>query len=242
MTANDARTELRSLAPSAAAATRFFKTGPGQYAEGDTFIGVAVPVLRAVARAFRALPLDEVRALLKSPFHEERRLALTVLVLQVAKDDAAHRGRVYDLHLGDTSYINNWDLVNCSAPPVVGGFLLTRPRTPLMTLARSVRMWERRIAVVATQHFIRHGEFDDTLAVSRMLLEDGEDLIHKATGWMLREVGKNSRLALEGFLDRHAAVMPRTMLRYAVARLPADRRRAYLRTKSDSVGGAADGV
>jgi 3-methyladenine DNA glycosylase AlkD len=243
MTAEDARNTLKPLAsPDAAkAATRFFKTGPGQYGEGDTFIGVIVPTLRTVARSFRALPLDEVRALLNSPVHEERHLALLVLVLQVAKCDADHRKRVYDLYLGSTRFINNWDLVDCSAPQVVGGFLTAEPREPLFVLAKSTSLWERRIAIVSTQHFIRRGEFSETLAISRLLLGDGEDLIHKATGWMLREVGKKDRSVLEGFLERHAADMPRTMLRYAIEKFPPEQRRAYLARKKSTSTGAADG-
>jgi 3-methyladenine DNA glycosylase AlkD len=243
MTAEDARNKLKSLAsPEAAAlATRFFKTGPGQYGEGDTFIGINVPTLRTLSRSFRALPLDEVRSLLNSPVHEERHLALMILVLQVAKCDESHRKRVYDLYLGNTEFVNNWDLVDCSAPQVVGGYLMTKSREPLSVLAKSKSLWERRIAIVSTQHFIRHGEFDDTLSICRVLLRDKEDLIHKAAGWMLREVGKKDQSVLEGFLDRHGADMPRTMLRYAIERFPPDQRRAYLQTKKPSGQGAADG-
>lgn len=243
MTAEDARKKLKSLAsPEAAkAATRFFKTGPGQYGEGDTFIGVSVPTLRTVARSFKALSPDEVRALLNSPVHEERHLALLVLVLQVAKCDDDHRKRAYDLYLENTRFINNWDLVDCSAPQVVGGFLTAEPREPLFALARSKSLWERRIAIVSTQYFIRRGEFAETLAISELLLGDGEDLIHKATGWTLREVGKKDRSVLEGFLDRHAADMPRTMLRYAIEKFPPERRRAYLGRKKPTSTGAADG-
>jgi 3-methyladenine DNA glycosylase AlkD len=243
MTAEDARTKLKSLASPDAAelATRFFKTGPGQYGEGDTFIGINVPTLRTVARSFRALPLDEIQSLLHSPVHEERHLALMILVLQVAKCDGSHRKRAFDLYLSNTQFVNNWDLVDCSAPQVVGGFLMTEPREPLFTLAKSKSLWERRIAVVSTQHFIRHGEFGDTLTICRALLGDREDLIHKATGWMLREVGKKDQSVLEGFLDRHGADMPRTMLRYAIERFPPDQRRAYLQTKKPSGQGAADG-
>jgi 3-methyladenine DNA glycosylase AlkD len=242
MTAEDARSKLQSLAsPEAAAlATRFFKTGPGQYGEGDTFIGINVPTLRTVSRSFRALPLDELRTLLHSPVHEERHLALMILVLQVAKCDARHREQAYDLYLGNTRFVNNWDLVDCSAPQVVGGYLMTRPREPLSVLARSESLWERRIAVVSTQHFIRHGELGETLAICRLLLGDREDLIHKAAGWMLREVGKRDQSALEGFLDRNRATMPRTMLRYAIERLPPDQRRAYLQGKKPPGGGAAE--
>lgn len=243
MTAEDARTKLKSLASpvAARAATRFFKTGPGEYGEGDTFIGVNVPTLRTVSRSFRALPLDEIRALLDSPVHEERHLSLLVLVLQVAKGDEAHRKRAFDLYLGNTQFINNWDLVDCSAPQVVGGYLMTKPKKPMYTLAKSESLWERRIAVVSTQHFIRHREFHDTLAISELLLGDKEDLIHKAAGWMLREVGQKDQSALDGFLEEHAANMPRTMLRYAIEKFPPDRRRAYLQKKANSVEGATDG-
>lgn len=244
MTAEDSRTKLKSLASPAAAtaAIRFFKTGPGEYGEGDTFIGINVPTLRTVSRSFRALPLDEIVALMNSAIHEERHLALMILVLQVAKCDEAHRERAFDLYLGNTRFVNNWDLVDCSAPQVVGGFLLTKPKEPLMKLAKSKSLWERRIAIVSTQHFIRHGEFGDTLAISRMLLEDGEDLIHKAAGWMLREVGKKDQSVLEGFLEQHGAVMPRTMLRYAIERFTPDRRRAYLQTRTSSTEATSNGV
>lgn len=243
MTAENARIRLRSLASPAAAqaATRFFKTGPGQYAEGDTFIGITVPALRTVSREYRALALDEIRALLNSPVHEERHLALMILVLQVAKCDAAHRKAAFDLYLDNTRFINNWDLVDCSAPQVVGGFLMTGPREPLFVLAKSKSLWDRRIAIVSTLHFIRHGEFGETLAISELLVGDEEDLIHKATGWMLREVGKKDRAVLEGFLDRHATVMPRTMLRYAIEKFPPEQRRAYLDRTKPTRTGAADG-
>ncbi|MBN9120259.1 MAG: DNA alkylation repair protein [Planctomycetes bacterium] len=243
MTAEDAHTKLKSLASPEAAklAARFFKTGPGQYGEGDTFIGINVPTLRTVSREYKTLPLDEVRALLHSPVHEERHLALLILVLQVAKCDGDFRKRAYDLYLGNTRFINNWDLVDCSAPQVVGGFLTAEPREPLFTLAKSTSLWERRIAIVATQHFIRRGEFAETLAIGELLLGDEEDLIHKATGWMLREVGKKDPPALEGFLDRHATAMPRTMLRYAIEKFPPEERRAYLERRKPTVEGVADG-
>jgi 3-methyladenine DNA glycosylase AlkD len=243
MTAKDARIKLKSLAsPKAAAlATRFFKTGPGQYGEGDTFIGIKVPTLRTLSRSFRALPLDEIRSLLNSPVHEARHLALMILVLQVAKCDESHRKRVFDLYLGNTKFINNWDLVDCSAPQIVGGYLMTGSRKPLLTLAKSKSLWERRIAIVSTQHFIRHGEFGETLAICLIHLGDREDLIHKAAGWMLREVGKKDQSVLEGFLDRHASVMPRTMLRYAIEKFTPERRRAYLDRKKPMSKGATDG-
>lgn len=230
MKVNEARSKLNSLASPevAASSTRFFKTGPGQYGEGDTFIGVRVPTLRKLARECRDLPLVEVEALLHSPIHEERLLALLVLVLGVGKGDDAHRKAVYDFYLDNTRYVNNWDLVDSSAPAIVGGYLRDKPRTPLVRLAKSASLWERRVAVVATQHFIRLDEFDDTLAISRLLLSDKEDLIHKATGWMLREVGERDEAALATFLDEHGSVMPRTMLRYAIEHFPPEQRQGYL--------------
>lgn len=230
MTAKEARTKLNALASSevAASSARFFKTGPGQYGEGDTFIGVRVPDLRKLARECRDLPLTEIEVLLHSPVHEERLLALLVLVLGVGKCDDDHRKAVYDLYLGNTRHVNNWDLVDSSAPAVVGGYLRDKPRKPLLRLAKSPSLWERRIAVVATQHFIRLDQFGDTLTISRLLLADKEDLIHKATGWMLREVGERDEAALVAFLDEHAAAMPRTMLRYAIEKFSPEKRRSYL--------------
>jgi 3-methyladenine DNA glycosylase AlkD len=238
MKATEAREKLHSLAsPEAAASSvRFFKIGPGQYGEGDTFIGVRAPALRKLAREFRDLPLPEVEALLHSPIHEERVLALLVLVLSCGKGDNAHRKAVYDFYLDNTRHVNNWDLVDCSAPAIVGGHLRDKSRKPLVRLAKSASLWERRIAIVATQHFIRLGEFDDTLALSRLLLSDTEDLIHKATGWMLREVGDRDGSMLAAFLDEHAATMPRTMLRYAIEHFPSDRRQAYLATGRPGTG------
>ena len=230
MKAAEARTKLNVLASPevAASSARFFKIGPGQYGEGDTFIGVRVPALRKLARECRSLPLTEIETLLRSPIHEERLLALLVLVLGVGKGDDAHRKAVYDLYLGNTQHVNNWDLVDSSAPAIVGGCLRDKPRKPLVRLAKSQSLWERRIAIVATQHFIRLDQFADTLAISRLLLSDKEDLIHKATGWMLREVGDRDEAALEAYLDEHGAVMPRTMLRYAIEHFPPDARRNYL--------------
>lgn len=236
MTAKEAKKKLKSLASPevATSSARFFKTGPGQYGEGDIFIGIKVPVLRSVSREFRELPLDEMEILLSSPIHEERHLALMILVLQVAKCDAVHRTAVYDFYLKNTRFINNWDLVDCSAPQIVGGFLLNQSRKPLFELAKSNSLWERRIAIVSTQHFIRHNDLSDTLAISQKLLKDREDLIHKAAGWMLREVGKKDQAVLVAFLDQHGSVMPRTMLRYAIERFQPDLRKAFLSMKVGS--------
>ena len=244
MNAKDVKQKLKSLATAhvAKSSMRFFKTGPGEYGEGDIFIGIKVPTLRTVSREFRSLPLEEVETLLNSPIHEERHLALMILVLQVAKCDDAHRRVVFDFYLRNTKFINNWDLVDCSAPQVVGGFLLDKSRKPLFQLTKSKSLWERRIAIVSTQHFIRHDDFADTLGISGKLVNDEEDLIHKASGWMLREVGKKDQSVLEAFLDQHAAVMPRTMLRYAIEKFPPDQRRAYLERKRTSNVGASDGL
>jgi 3-methyladenine DNA glycosylase AlkD len=231
MKAEEAEARLRALADEEVAAgmRRFFKTGPGQYAEGDRFLGIKAAPLRQLARECRELSLGEARKLLGSGFHEARMLALLVLVRAFEKGDEAARQAVYDLYLASTARVNNWDLVDASAPAIVGGFLAERDRGPLDRLAASPSLWERRIAVVATLFFIRRGEHANTLRLAGLLLGDREDLIHKATGWMLREVGQRDRAALEGFLAGHGRRMPRTMLRYAIERLPEARRRMYLR-------------
>ena len=233
MNAKDVKQKLKSLASLevAESSVRFFKTGPGEYGEGDIFIGIKVPTLRTVSREFRSLPLEVIETLLNSPIHEERHLALMILVLQVAKCDDAHRRAVFDFYMQNTKFINNWDLVDCSAPHVVGGFLMDKSRKPLFSLTKSKSLWERRIAIVSTQYFIRHNDFGETLAISQKLLNDEEDLIHKSAGWMLREVGKKDQSVLAAFLDQHAAVMPRTMLRYAIERFSPDLRRQYLEQK-----------
>ena len=231
MTAADARKKIRSLASNEQAAilARFFKTGPGQYGEGDQFLGVKVPATRKVAREFKSLALSEVEMLLHSEIHEERLLALIILVLQFEKADKTTRKQIFDCYVGNTEHINNWDLVDLSAPQIVGGYLEARSRKPLDRLARSASLWERRISIVATHWFIRRDDFADTLRIARILLNDEHDLIHKAVGWMLREVGKRDLAALEGFLGPHYHTMPRTMLRYAIERFPEKKRQAYLK-------------
>lgn len=230
MSASELQQKLRGLASPQRAKTsqRFFKTGPGQYGEGDQFIGVPVPTLRSLAKQYKNLPLPEIRSLLNSPIHEHRHIALMILVLQVAKCAPEHRRAVYDFYLQNKHAINNWDLVDCSAPYIVGGYLIDRSRAPLTQLAQSASLWDRRIAILATQHFIRHDDFDDTLELCERLLHDPEDLIHKATGWMLREAGKRSESVLLGFLDQHAPSMPRTMLRYAIEKLSPQQRQHYM--------------
>jgi 3-methyladenine DNA glycosylase AlkD len=222
---------LRSLGNSEAAAfaAGFFKTGPGQYGEGDVFLGIRVPVLRRVAREYRGLALDQIIELLRSAVHEERLLALLILVWRAAQAEDAAKKEIFDLYLAHTRFINNWDLVDSSAPTIVGGHLAERSHKPLYRLAASRCIWERRISIIATLYFIRQGQYDDTLRIAERLLGDREDLIHKAAGWMLREVGKRDQPVLEGFLRQHVGIMPRTMLRYAIERFPAERRLAILR-------------
>jgi 3-methyladenine DNA glycosylase AlkD len=224
------RRRLRAFADSgrAASVARFFKTGAGEYGEGDRFLGLQVPQLRIVEREFRSLSLRDIRSLLASPWHEERLLALVILVDQFGHGDDAQRKAIYALYMASTDRINNWDLVDASAPQIVGGYLERRSRAPLHRLAKSKSVWERRIAIIATQHFIRLGDFDQTLALATALLDDKHDLIHKAAGWMLREVGKRDRTRLEIFLRKNVTRMPRTMLRYAIERFPTAVRRKYL--------------
>ena len=206
----------------------FFKTGPGQYGEGDQFIGIRAPQLRKLVREYRGVEIKDALSLLQSPFHEARALALLILVSQFEKQAEARR-QIYRDYLAHTQFINGWDLVDASAPHIVGAYLSDKDRKPLYKLARSRSLWERRIAIIATAHFIKQGDFADTLALSEMLLADREDLIHKASGWMLREVGKRSLLLLENFLREHCRVMPRTMLRYAIEKLPEVKRQRYLK-------------
>jgi 3-methyladenine DNA glycosylase AlkD len=230
MTAAEIQRHLQGLgsADAAAGAARFFKTGPGQYSEGDIFLGLRAAEMHRLSKEHAALSFKELRVLLRSRVHEERALALLILVRQAQKGDAAFKEKIYDLYLSHTRYINNWDLVDASAREIVGAHLAHTSRAPLVELARSTNMWERRISIVATHFFIRQGEFADTLRIAEMLLGDEEDLIHKAVGWMLREVGKRHQPTLEGFLRRHGKVMPRTALRYSIERFPKELRLAYL--------------
>ena len=231
MTLDEVRTRLRDVAsPEHARVLQgYFKTGPGEYAEGDRFLGVRLPALRKLAKEAAALPLEEAEELLRSPTHEERLLALLVMVRAYQKGDAALRNRIHGAYLAGTRYVNNWDLVDSSAEHLVGAHLRDGDRSLLDRLAASESVWERRIAAIATLYFIKRGEFEDTLRVAALLLRDRHDLVHKAVGWMLREVGKRDREAEEAFLREHCRAMPRTMLRYAVERFPEPLRRAYLR-------------
>jgi 3-methyladenine DNA glycosylase AlkD len=208
---------------------RFFRTGPGDYGEGDRFIGVTVPSLRKLARRFKDASLDEIDVLLRSPIHEARLLALILLVQAFRAGDQRERRKIYSLHLSRTRYINNWDLVDLSAAQIVGGWLATHSRAPLRKLARSISVWDRRIAIIATYFFIRQRHYTDTFSIADLLLTDDHDLIHKAVGWMLREVGNRDGAAERRFLASRHARMPRTMLRYAIEKFPEPERRKYLR-------------
>jgi len=224
------QSELRSIADPATAITSqgFFKTAPGQYGEGDIFLGIKVPALRALVRSFRNTPLDIIAGLLKSKFHEERLFALLLLIDFYQHGDDTDKQCAYELYLASTAHINNWDLVDASAYFIVGDFLITRPRQPLYQLVVSGSLWERRIAIISTFCFIRRNDFTDTLLIAKQLLADDHDLIHKAAGWMLREVGKRDLPTAEAFLKRYYRTMPRTMLRYAIERFPEARRKQYL--------------
>lgn len=206
----------------------FFKTGPGEYAEGDVFLGVCVPDIRKLVNEYKALTAQEVLPLLRSPIHEERLFALLILVYAYSKGDEPARKQIYEIYVNNTKYINNWDLVDSSAPKIVGAYLFDRNRKPLYQLVRSDNMWERRISVIATFHFIRSTQISDTLKIAELLLRDKEDLIHKAAGWMLREVGKKDMQSEEEFLKKHCKIMPRTMLRYAIEKFPQSKRKIYL--------------
>ncbi|MBW2172452.1 MAG: DNA alkylation repair protein [Deltaproteobacteria bacterium] len=218
MAINEIRTELKKLGNKerAQASQRYFKTGPGEYGEGDIFLGIKVPDLRKLAKAYQDIPLPDVRQLLKSSVHEERLFSLFVLVQAYAKGNESVKRRIYKLYLKHTRFVNNWDLVDTSAGHIVGHFLVNRSKEPLYGLAQSPVLWERRIAIMATSYFVNRHEFAETLKISKMLLSDAEDLIHKAVGWMLREVGKRDLQTEEGFLKRYYKKMPRTMLRYAI--------------------------
>ncbi len=230
-TAADVRRALRRLRNPAKAKVLagFFKTGRGDYGEGDRFLGVTVPAQRRVVRDFRALPLPEIDSLLRSPWHEDRLTAVLLLDDRHRRAAEGERRRLHRFYLAHSRGVNNWDLVDLSAPVLLGSHVDRARPLLLDRLARSSNVWERRMAMVATFHFIRQGDPGPALRVAERLVDDPHDLIRKAVGWMLREVGKRCTLRAElSFLDRHAGQMPRTMLRYAIERLPAERRAHYL--------------
>ncbi len=213
----------------AAVLQRFFKTGPGEYGEGDVFIGVRVPQTRKLVRVFADLPPAETKKLVRSKYHEARLLGLLIWVRQYQRGDAKQRERVYRLYTSHLDGINNWDLIDTTAEHIIGAHLWDRDRAILYEWAESDSLWLRRIALLSTFHFIKRNEYDDALRLAERLLNDEHDLIHKAAGWMLREIGKRDRRIEEAFLKQHARSMPRTMLRYAIEHFPEPKRRAYLK-------------
>ena len=233
LTALEIQARLRKLASKdkAKILQRFFKTGLGQYGEGDMFHGITVPVLRKLTKEYDDTPLADVFSLLTSGMHEERLLALLMLVRAFTNGDNVQKKKIYELYFQNTQYINNWDLVDLAAPQIVGAYLADKSRKPLYALARSRDLWQRRIAILSTFTFIRQNDFDDTLEISEKLLNDKHDLIHKAVGWMLREIGKRDLEVEEQFLQSHYKKMPRTMLRYAIERFPEGKRKKYLQGK-----------
>lgn len=208
---------------------RFFKTGPGEYGEGDVFVGLRVPEIRRLAREYQALPLSLAVQLLRSPIHEARLLALLIMVQAYRRSEAAQQEQICRVYLENTRFINNWDLVDLSSEHIVGPQIKHLGRDRLQALASSPWLWDRRIAIMATFHYIKKGEFSETLWFAELLLRDSEDLIHKAVGWMLREIGKRDQKVEESFLKIHYQKMPRTMLRYAIEKFPEDLRQRYLK-------------
>jgi 3-methyladenine DNA glycosylase AlkD len=207
----------------------FFKTGKGEYGEGDIFLGIKVPVQRKVAKKYGNLSLNEIQKFLNSKIHEYRLVALFILIDQYQKGDKIVKKRIADFYLKNTKNINNWDLVDLSAPKILGDYLLDKSRSVLYRLVKSKNLWERRISVLSTFAFINNNDFKDSLKISEKLLTDEHDLIHKAVGWMLREIGKRDQKKEEAFLKKHYKKMPRTMLRYAIERFPEPKRKSYLK-------------
>ncbi len=230
LTATSAKRALKEKASAERARTNawFFKTDPGSYGAHDRFLGITVPEVRKVARAYARLPLPELRTLLRSAYNEERLLALIVMVDRFGKADERERRAVFDLYMKERAHVDNWNLVDASARAIVGEHLVGRDRSLLYRLARSRSLWERRIAIVAAWAFILRGDLDDIFALGELVMDDEEDLMHKALGWMLREAGKKDVRALESYLRANIGSMPRTTLRYAIERFPEAKRKRYL--------------
>ncbi|PIE01481.1 MAG: DNA alkylation repair protein [Acidobacteria bacterium] len=231
MNLKEITTQMEALSNSGIAShsQRFFKTGPGEYGHGDLFRGIRVPKIRQLSRKYKKLSLNDTLRLLKSAYHEDRQLALFIMVLKYKSSDPDTQKQLVEFYLSHTAYINNWDLVDGSAPQILGTHLLHTDRSLLYRLADSDSLWERRIAVLACFTFIRHSSYDDILKLAAILLHDPEDLMHKAIGWMLREVGKRDFQTEDEFLKTHYRQMPRTMLRYAIEKYPEEKRQAYLK-------------
>ena len=231
MKLSDLKTELRAAAePSQAMVLqRFFKTGKGDYGEGDVFLGVKIPPIRALVKKYNGLSIDDAVKLLQSKIHEERMTALLLLVQKFKKANEDEKRKIYTLYIANTKKINNWDLVDLSAPNIVGEYLFGKSYDELIARAKSELLWNKRIAVIATFAFIKKGVFEPTFKIAELLINDKHDLIHKAIGWMLREIGKRDIEAEEEFLQIHYKQMPRTMLRYAIEKFPEEKRQNYLK-------------
>jgi len=209
---------------------KFFKTGKGEYAEGDLFYGIKVPEVRKISnKYFKNIDLNEIDILIKNPFHEARLTAILMLVLKYPKSSFEEKEKIYNLYLNNVNYINNWDLVDISAQYVVGPFLFKNNPQKLLELAESDHLWSQRISILATFYFIRQGEYSQTIELAKLFLNHNHDLMHKATGWMLREVGKRDINVLYSFLDKFHKVMPRTMLRYSIEKIPKEKRSIYMK-------------
>ena len=233
MSVETIQAKLKKLSSKEKAKTlqRFFKTSPGEYGEGDIFLGVKVPELRQVAKEYIDISLKECGRLLSSKIHEERMLALLILIQKFIRGDETAKTKIYQFYMFNIKYINNWDLVDLSAPHIAGSYLINRSKKDLHALAKSKNLWKRRIAIISTFHFIKSKQFSETIKISKTLLADKEDLMHKAVGWMLREVGKRDMKTEEAFLKTHYKKMPRTMLRYAIEKFPEVKRQKYLKGK-----------
>jgi len=233
MTADDVKKELKKIANSKKAKLlgKYFKTGEGEYAQGDKFLGITVPMQRKIAEKYREIDLKEIEKLLKSEIHEHRFTGLQILVLKYKKSSEKIKKEIVKFYFKNKKAINNWDLVDTSAPYIFSHWLIDKDRKIIYKLAKSKNLWDRRIAIISTYLFIKNNDFKDTLAIAKIFLNDKHDLIHKASGWMLREVGKKSPKILEKFLDENAKIMPRTTLRYAIEKFPENKRKKYLGRK-----------
>ena len=227
---NEIKHDLQKLAnpKKAKILSGFFKTGKGQYGEGDIFLGITVPEQRKIAKKYTSLTLREIQELLSSDIHEHRLTALFVLIDKYKKSDSIGKKEIFEFYLNNTKKINNWDLIDLSAEKILGTYLLEKDKSILHTLAKSNNLWEKRIAILSTFQFIKNNKFEDTLKIAELLLDDNHDLIHKAVGWMLREIGKRNQAAEEQFLKKHCKEMPRTTLRYAIERFDENKRKLYL--------------
>jgi len=207
----------------------FFKTGKREYAEGDVFLGISVAALRKIAKQYQTLPFSEILLLLQDKIHECRLVAVLILVEKFKSSDSLQQREIVDFYLKNTTHINNWDLVDLSADKIIGNYFFDKDKKILHQLAKSNSLWERRIAIVSTFYFIKNNKFNETLKIAELLLHDKHDLIHKAVGWMLREVGKKNKTVEGEFLKKHYKIMPRTMLRYAIEKFPEKERKQYLK-------------